>query len=98
MENQKAGPLTHIALIFASIISVFPILWILSTSFKKKADVLKPGISLIPDDPTLSNYYHVLSMDNFIFWKWLGNSVMIALITTIIGLFLASTTAYAFSR
>jgi arabinogalactan oligomer/maltooligosaccharide transport system permease protein len=37
-------------------------------------------------------------MDNYIFWKWLGNSIMVALVTTIIGLFLASTTAYAFSR
>jgi arabinogalactan oligomer/maltooligosaccharide transport system permease protein len=37
-------------------------------------------------------------MDNYIFWKWLGNSVFIAIITTIVGLILASTTAYAFSR
>ncbi|MFN8575425.1 MAG: carbohydrate ABC transporter permease [Candidatus Sericytochromatia bacterium] len=98
MEKKSLNLGTHLILIFASIISVFPIIWILSTSFKFKEDVLKPGIELIPSNPTLSNYEHVLSMDNFIFWKWLGNSVMIAIVTTIIGLFLASTTAYAFSR
>lgn len=98
MEKNENSIGTHITLIIASIISVFPILWILSTSFKLKEDVLKPGISLIPKNATLSNYEHVLSMDNFIFWKWLGNSIMIATVTTIVGLFLASTTAYAFSR
>ncbi len=98
MEKKSLNIGTHIILIIASLISVFPIVWILSTSFKFKEDVLKPGIEIIPRNFTLSNYEHVLSMDNFIFWKWLGNSVMIAVITTIIGLFLASTTAYAFSR
>lgn len=98
MEKKSLNIGTHIVLIIASLISVFPIIWILSTSFKFKEDVLKPGIEIIPHNFTLSNYEHVLSMDGFIFWKWLGNSVMIALITTIIGLFLASTTAYAFSR
>jgi arabinogalactan oligomer/maltooligosaccharide transport system permease protein len=98
MEDNKPRIGTHLILIFASIVSVFPIFWILSTSFKFKADVLKPGIELIPSNPTLDNYRHVLSMDNYIFWQWLGNSVFIALITTFIGLILASTTAYAFSR
>lgn len=98
MEKKNLNIGAHIILIIASLISVFPIVWILSTSFKFKEDVLKPGIQIIPTNPTLSNYQHVLSMDNFIFWKWLGNSIMIALITTVIGLFLASTTAYAFSR
>lgn len=98
MEKKSLNIGTHILLMFASLVSVFPIIWILSTSFKFKEDVLKPGIEIIPHNFTLSNYQHVLSMDNFIFWKWLGNSIMIALVTTIIGLFLASTTAYAFSR
>jgi arabinogalactan oligomer/maltooligosaccharide transport system permease protein len=98
MEKKNLNIGTHLILIIASLISVFPIVWILSTSFKFKEDVLKPGIQIIPTNFTLSNYEHVLSMDNFIFWKWLGNSVMVAVVTTIIGLFLASTTAYAFSR
>lgn len=98
MEKKGLNLGSHLILIFASIISVFPMIWILSTSFKFKEDVLKPGIQLIPTNFTLSNYEHLLSMNDYIFWKWLGNSVGIALITTIVGLFLASTTAYAFSR
>lgn len=98
MEKKGLNLGTHLLLIFASIISIFPMIWILSTSFKFKEDVLKPGINLIPTNFTLSNYEHLLSMNDYIFWKWLGNSIGIALITTVVGLFLASTTAYAFSR
>ena len=98
MEKKSLNLGTHIILIIASIVSVFPIIWILSTSFKFKEDVLKPGIHLVPTNFTLSNYEHVLNMNDHIFWRWLGNSVAISIVTTIIGLFLASTTAYAFSR
>ena len=98
MEKKELSIGSHIILILASLVSIFPILWIFATSLKSKNDVLKPGLSLIPTNPTLANYQYVLSMDNYIFWKWLGNSVMVALITTVVGLFLASTTAYAFSR
>lgn len=98
MEKKGLNLGTHLLLIFASIVSIFPMIWILSTSFKFKEDVLKPGINLIPTNFTLSNYEHLLSMNDYIFWKWLGNSIGVALITTIVGLFLASTTAYAFSR
>lgn len=98
MEKKELNIGSHIILVLASLVSIFPILWIFATSLKSKNDVLKPGLSLIPTNPTLSNYQYVLSMDNYIFWKWLGNSVMVALITTVVGLFLASTTAYAFSR
>lgn len=98
MEKKGLNLGTHLILIFASIVSIFPMIWILSTSFKFKEDVLKPGINLIPTNFTLSNYEHLLSMNDYIFWKWLGNSIGIALITTVVGLFLASTTAYAFSR
>jgi arabinogalactan oligomer/maltooligosaccharide transport system permease protein len=96
--KKENNIITHLILIIASLLSVFPVIWIFSTSFKYKADVLKPSISIIPENPTLSNYAYVLSMDNYVFWKWLANSVFIALITTVIGIFLASTTAYAFSR
>lgn len=98
MEKKGLNLGSHLILIIASIVSVFPMIWILSTSFKFKEDVLKPGIELIPKNFTLSNYEHLLSMNDYIFWKWLGNSIGVALITTIVGLFLASTTAYAFSR
>jgi len=78
--------------------SVFPVLWILSTSFKRRQDVFSTVISLLPPHFTFDNYKYLLTFDNSLFLVWLKNSALIALFTTIWGVFLAATCAYAFSR
>ncbi|MHB1651352.1 MAG: sugar ABC transporter permease [Desulfitobacteriaceae bacterium] len=89
---------THLILILASIISVFPLLWILSTSFKPASQVFDNHIHFIPVTPTLENYRFLFTMKHHIFFTWLSNSALIAVSTTLLGLFLATTAAYALSR
>ena len=40
---------THVILIIACSIALFPVLWIVSTSFKNQFDVLSTEIELIPE-------------------------------------------------
>ncbi|MDI6878506.1 MAG: carbohydrate ABC transporter permease [Desulfitobacteriaceae bacterium] len=89
---------THVILILASLISIFPLLWIISTSFKPAAEVFDSQIHFIPVTPTLGNYRVLFTMKHNIFFNWLGNSALIAVSTTLLGLFLATTAAYALSR
>ena len=89
---------THLILILASIISVVPLLWILSTSLKPAAQIFDTQIRFIPLTPTVENYRFLFTMKNHIFFTWLRNSVLIAVSTTVLGLFLATTAAYALSR
>lgn len=89
---------THLILILASIISIFPLLWILSTSLKPASQIFDSHIHFIPVTPTLENYRFLFTMKHHIFFNWLGNSVLIAVSTTLLGLFLATTAAYALSR
>lgn len=89
---------THLILILASIISVFPLLWILSTSLKPASQIFDTQIRFIPLTPTVENYRFLFTMKNHIFFTWLGNSVLIAVSTTVLGLFLSTTAAYALSR
>lgn len=88
----------HVVLIFFCIWSLFPVLWILSTSFKLRQDVFTTKINLLPPTFTLENYKYLLTFDNGLFLIWIKNSVMIAALTTLWGVFLAATCAYAFSR
>ncbi|AVX19730.1 MAG: sugar ABC transporter permease [Bacillota bacterium] len=90
--------LVHIILALASIISVFPVVWVLSTSFKPESEVFSNVIRFIPEHPTLDNYRYILTFKNHIFLTWLVNSALIAFLTTLVGVFLAATAAYAFSR
>lgn len=88
----------HGVLILFCIWSVFPVVWILSTSFKFRKDIFTTDIHLIPPQFTLKNYSYLLTFENGLFLKWIKNSVMVAGLTTLWGVFLAATCAYAFSR
>jgi arabinogalactan oligomer / maltooligosaccharide transport system permease protein len=92
---------THVILLIACAIALFPVLWIISTSFKNQFDVLSTEIELIPREPTLENYQALFDPSTATggyFWNWFGNSLLIATLTTILSVFLAATAAYALSR
>lgn len=89
---------SYTILVIASLIAIFPVFWIFSTSIKPKEEVFGAKLSLLPLAPTLDNYKEVLTQGNGVFWQWMFNSVFIALCTTVIGIALAATTAYAVSR
>jgi arabinogalactan oligomer/maltooligosaccharide transport system permease protein len=52
----------------------------------------------LPDPWTIENYRTVLGQNDHEFLHWLFNSVVVALGTTVVGVFLAATAGYAFSR
>ncbi|HEY7416619.1 MAG TPA: sugar ABC transporter permease [Ktedonobacteraceae bacterium] len=83
----------HIVMIITVIVCIFPLLIVVSTSFKPASDIF--DLRIIPAHFTLSNYQYVLSGD---FVTWLGNSLKISLMTTVVGLALAAPAAYAVSR
>ncbi|GLZ32882.1 ABC transporter permease [Lentzea sp. NBRC 105346] len=87
----------HAALIVASLIAVFPVFWVLVTSFKPDARAVEPTPKLF-NESSLDNYTRILAGEKGSFLTWFGNSVLIALLTTLIAVFLSATTGYAASR
>lgn len=86
---------THLILIVFTIWSLFPVFWTLVSSFKPADKVFSTEIRLI-DSPTLDNYRELLGRGDFL--RWAANSIFVAFCTTIVGVFLAATCAYALSR
>ncbi|MFC7439833.1 carbohydrate ABC transporter permease [Laceyella putida] len=95
---RKSNWWVHLILLVSSFLAVFPVIWILSTSFKPEAEVFSNSIELVPKTFTLENYTTVLTRSNGIFLTWFKNSALIALFTTLVGLVLSTTAAYAISR
>jgi len=85
----------HATLIVASLIAIFPIAWVLLSSFKPGVWVQSSELSLVKE-PTVDNYAYVLSETNFP--RWFLNSVIVGAATMAIGVFLSATTGYALSR
>jgi ABC-type glycerol-3-phosphate transport system permease component len=87
--------ITHIILIIASIISIYPIFWIITTSLKTKKQYLVSKIAL-PWPIHLSSIQQALSSANFI--RWLFNSFFITFSAIILGLIISILAAYAITK
>lgn len=107
-EEVPHGPL-HLLLAVAVLGTVYPILWVFTIAFSGSQSL---AIADLPPQPTrldrlrailpwpehvsIVNFQSVLTDQPFARWLW--NSTVISAATTIVGVFLACTAAYAFSR
>ena len=76
--------------------SVFPILWVISASLNATGSLATQ--SLIPANPSLDNYRTLLTLGQFPYWTWFGNSIKISMISAFCSLAITTVAAYAFSR
>ncbi|WP_411840292.1 carbohydrate ABC transporter permease [Paracoccus sp. ME4] len=86
-------------LIVAAILLInglFPALWILFTSLKTEAELTARPITWVPHDPTLANY--VTAFSDQPLHLFLFNSFMVAILSTMLTLFVSVLAAYAIAR
>ena len=88
--------LIHLALILCCCAAVYPVLRVLSVSLRPGDRLLSTSLAIIPPDATFQAFVTVLTEKEFLLWLW--NSLIITCATAIIGVMLAATSAYAFSR
>jgi sorbitol/mannitol transport system permease protein len=86
VSPQRKWGFTILAWVVALII-FFPILWTILTSFKTEGDAILFPPSFLPPHWTLENFAEVQSRSNY--FKHFGNSVIIAIGSTILGLIIA---------
>jgi arabinogalactan oligomer/maltooligosaccharide transport system permease protein len=94
-RSWVASLFLHLTLWVACLIAVFPIVWVILSSFKPGVWVQSSELTLVKE-PTLDNYSYVLTETNFPIWFL--NSVIVAVFTMTIGVFISATTGYALSR
>ena len=112
-QKQRTGEvphwILHLFLIFMVGVTIYPILWVFTVAFSGQQSL---AFVDLPSDPTVmdrlraifpwpetvtwSNFKAVFSEQPFA--RWMLNSTLVAGSTTIVGVFLACTAGYAFSR
>lgn len=88
--------LTHIAVVAMFINGVTPLLWMLATSLKSNVELVNKPITYWPQDPTLENFHQVFVQQPLL--TFIGNSVWVALCSTLLTLVVSSLAAYALAR
>jgi multiple sugar transport system permease protein len=103
--------LRHAVLIGWAVIIMFPIFWMLQTSFKDSGEWVSWPPHWLPHDPTLKNYAQIFTFDifeagvsreateqPFNIWGSLADSLIICTVASLIALALGTFLAYAISR
>ena len=108
--DQKPAPLwLHPILILICLLALYPVFWVVSLAFSGSQNIgladlpANPGFwdriraaTPIPEVWSLANFKGVLTEQPF--GKWMLNSLIVATLTTIVGVALACSAGYAFSR
>jgi multiple sugar transport system permease protein len=89
--------LLYVLLTFYALITLIPFLWALSASFKSLTEIVSGESNFFPKNFTLDNYRQIFLQEP-LFWRWLFNSVVIAVSVTILNLLLNSMAGYALAR
>src|SRR5665647_2302433 len=89
--------LYYIILTIAAIIVVVPFVWMVSTSFDKfDTFELPTPPRLLPANPSIFNYFIVFNNMNML--KYLFNTSVVAVMSVILNLFIASLAGFVFSK
>lgn len=92
-RSPIASAALHLTLIVASVIAVFPVLWVLLTSLKPAAYATTTDFF---KETTFHNYTNLIQNTKFL--TWFGNSLLVAGLTTLLGVIISASTGYAVSR
>jgi cellobiose transport system permease protein len=94
----KASPLTYIALIFALLLSIAPLYWMLVVASRTTDEIGNVPPAMLPGGKLGENARHVLANPGAHFLKGLINSIIVSTTITIATLFFASLAGFAFAK
>jgi len=93
---DRTRPLRIAVAVVAALVLLFPLYWMLVVAFSPGRELLSPGLRLWPRQLTLENFDRIFAA--FPIATWFGNSVAIALVTTLLAVTVNLTAGYAFAH
>lgn len=89
----------HLFVILFGMLMIYPVLWMISGSFKDNAEILRGSLGLIPENLKLTNYSTGWSgFGGISFTTFFKNSIIITVIATLGTVISSALVAYALSR
>jgi arabinogalactan oligomer/maltooligosaccharide transport system permease protein len=86
----------HLVGLVVVVFALFPVIWVASAAFSNT------GLSsqtLVPQEVTLDNFRALMTDPGHPpFWRWMWNSMVVGVVTSVTTVFLCACAAYAFSR
>ena len=82
MKQKWSSIILNVVLLLVGVITVFPFVWMILSSFKTNSEIFSLQQSFWPREFTFDNY--VSMQTNFNFLRFFGNSLFISITTTVL--------------
>lgn len=101
MKNPRSLSLkgkigAYAVLTLFALFALYPVITVFSISLRPAGQLLSKSLAIIPEGATLDSYRRLFFEEPFL--RWMGNSLIVSLAVTVVGVGLAVTAGYAFSR
>jgi multiple sugar transport system permease protein len=83
-------------LVVFGFVSIFPLLWMVSTSLKPQSSIYQYPPRFIPENPSLESYRTLFQQSAFL--TWFKNSVIVTAVTVFVNVAFSAAAGYAFAK
>lgn len=98
--KRRSSPVTlvslYVILVLTALFSMFPIYFVVQASLRPGQSLFSTQLQLLPTDATMENFRYVLFELPLL--RWIGNSLFVATMTTVLTLVITVSAGYAFSK
>lgn len=96
MNRTLAAAIVNGLLLALAVLSLFPLVWMLSVSFMQPGEASHFPPPLLPADPTLHNYRELFVRAGM--GRYFANSLMVSIAVTLVSVLLNTMAGYAFAK
>ncbi|NGP46429.1 carbohydrate ABC transporter permease [Bacillaceae bacterium SIJ1] len=96
MANKTKNFVLYTILVIVGAFMLFPVLWVVSSSFKPSTELFSWPPTMIPNSLTFDHY--ISAFENANFGQYLFNTVVVTVVATIITLFINTMAGYALAK
>ena len=96
MKKKTGSIVLNLILIVLGILTIYPFVWMFSSSFKQNKEIMALEQHLLPQEFITTNYINM--NERFDFMRFFGNSLFIAIVITVIVVYTSTICGYVLSK
>lgn len=96
MPKKLNSVILNVILLVMGVITVYPFVWMLLSSFKQNQEIMALDQKLLPEQFTIQNYINM--NDRFDFMRFFFNSVLVTIVVTVIVIYTSTICGFVLSK
>ena len=85
-------------LVLCALLTLIPFYWMINTSLKTYDELIRIPATFFPENPVFENYVTAFTTENGLLLRYIGNTLLVAVLTMLLSVVTTTLAAFAFAR